>query len=412
MSTFRDYLWLKDEPYASWVDTGYLVSLIRDATSRDVLDALRAFSRRPRGAGYVGFRARVEELEALDRFDQVDRRVQFVGVADVGDGWVLMIQNNSGFLGIDEQLMRPVIDQHEVVSHFSNVNAVSRFVWWRDGARQVSFEPMLPSGDLDAAAPTAGLPIILALIPQVGGIERDSDEPRTGFFHREGAFALAERLTGVAVTKDLLESTEFTVAIAPTVPADDGKADFEALVAEILEIPPRHSLLGDRATWEEVVRLNRSWAEATIHGTFVLTDSGSGTDERAEVEFWIKPHKGSRQADREGLVAVSTPQGHWHRGPYAPDTSPEQLIAVHLRWGCSLADLLPASAPAMPTAVAGRRAWEFVLPPPWRGGHPVAVAFDARTGIVVRAETDYRTEELFGLHVDEELADDLFALPE
>jgi hypothetical protein len=209
-----------------------------------------------------------------------------------------------------------------------------------------------------------------------------------------------------------LESADFTVAIAPTVPADDGKADFEALVAKVLEVPPRHSLLGDRASWGEVVRLNRSWAEATIHGTFVLTDSGSGTEERNEAEFWIKPHKGSRQADRDGPVAVSTPQGYWHRGPYPPDTSPEQLIAVHLRWGCSLADLLPNSTPAMPTAVAGRQAWEFVHPPPWRGGRPVAVTFDARTGIVVRAETDYRTEEVTSLHVDEDLADDLFAVPE
>jgi hypothetical protein len=181
MSTFRGYLWLKDEPYASWVDTGYLVSLIGDSTSSGVLDALRAFSRRPRGAGYVGFRARVDEFELLDRFDQVNRRVQFVGVADVGDGWVLMIQNNSGFLGIDEQLVRPVIDQHEVVSHFSNINAVSRFVWWRDGERQVSFEPMLASGDLDAAAPTAGLPIILALIPQVGGINGTATSLAPGF---------------------------------------------------------------------------------------------------------------------------------------------------------------------------------------------------------------------------------------
>lgn len=51
-------------------------------------------------------------------------------------------------------------------------------------------------------------------------------------------------------------------------------------------------------------------------------------------------------------------------------------------------------------------------PPAARGGHPVAIAFDARTRIVLRAETDYRTEELTSLHVDEEPADDLFVLPE
>lgn len=406
MSTFREYLWLKDEPYATWVDNGYLVSLIREATSNDVLDALRAFNRRPHGVGYLGFGARVSEFEALELVKPMTSCAQFVGVADVGDGWVLMIQHNSDYFGIDERLMRPIIEQHEVVCHFSNVNALSRFVWWRDGECQVSFEPGIPSMDLDAAAasPTAGLPTILALIPEVGGIERDTDEPRTESFHREGAFALAERLTGVAVTKDLLESADFTVAIVPTVPDDDCTVDHD--------MPPRHSLLGDQASWGEVVRLNRSWAEATIHGTFVLTDSGSGIEEQTEVEFWVEPFGSSRQADSEGPVAISTPQGHWHRGPYAPDTWPEQLLAVQRRWGSSLADLLPDSTPATSITIAGRPAWEFVLPPEWPGGHPVAVAFDAHTGVVLRAETDHRTEELTQVALDEDFADELFDLPD
>lgn len=82
------------------------------------------------------------------------------------------------------------------------------------------------------------------------------------------------------------------------------------------------------------------------------------------------------------------------------------------RWGSSLADLLPDSTPATSTTIAGRPAWEFVLPPEWRGGQPVAVAFDAHTGVVVRAETDYRTEELTHFALDETFADELFILPE
>lgn len=406
MSTFRDYLWLKDEPYAAWVDTGYLVSLIRGSTSSAVLDALGAFNRRPHGVGFLGFGARVGEFEALELLEPMTSCAQFVGVADIGGGWVLLIQHNSEYLGIDERLMKPIIEQHEVVSHFSNVNALSRFVWWRDGESEVSFEPMMPSGELDAASasPTAGLSTVMALIPEVGGIERDSDEPRSEFFHREGAFALAERLTGVTVTKDLIESADFTVAIVPTVSDDECTVDHE--------IPPRHSLVGEQASWVEVVRLNRSWAEATIHGTFVLTDSGSGVEEQTEVEFWVERFGSSRQADSDGPVAISTPQEYWHRGPYAPDTWPERLLVVQRRWASSLVDLLPDSTPAMPTTVAGRQAWEFVLPPEWRGGHPVAVAFDARTGVVLRAETDMRTEELTQFALDEVFADELFVLPE
>ncbi|WP_414731638.1 DUF6461 domain-containing protein [Williamsia sp.] len=67
--------------------------------------------------------------------------------------------------------MRPTIEQHEVVGCFSNVDALSRFVWWRAGECQVLLEPMMPSWNLSTqrhhlaftpVAATSGLP---ALIP-------------------------------------------------------------------------------------------------------------------------------------------------------------------------------------------------------------------------------------------------------
>jgi hypothetical protein len=42
----------------------------------------------------------------------------------------------------------------------------------------------------------------------------------------------------------------------------------------------------------------------------------------------------------------------------------------------------------------------------------VAVAFDAHTGVVLRAETDHRTEELTQVALDEDFADELFDLPD
>lgn len=142
-------------------------------------------------------------------------------------------------------MFNPVIDEHEVVTHFSNINALSRFVWWRDGEQQASFEPMSPAWDLESArkSPTAESSTVLQLIPQVGGIDvEESEEPRTDFFHIEGCFALAERLTGIEVTKEMMMmmSADFTVALVPA--ADDTDASMH-------ELPPRVPLTGERATW-------------------------------------------------------------------------------------------------------------------------------------------------------------------
>lgn len=216
VSTFRDYAWIDD-----LVPDEYLVSLIRDATADGVLDALGAFSRRTRGIGFPGFITRSYEFEDLGLKEPMAMCAQTVGVADLGEGWVLMVQTASEYVGVTEELMRPIIDEHEVVSHFCNVNAVSRFVWWRDGECQISFDTLLPDWDLDRAAeqPTAGSRRVLELIEEVGGIAREEGaEPRTEFFHVPGSFALAERLTGVRLTGEVIAGAEFTVALVPTVP--------------------------------------------------------------------------------------------------------------------------------------------------------------------------------------------------
>ncbi|WP_238534823.1 DUF6461 domain-containing protein [Gordonia polyisoprenivorans] len=195
---YRDYLWFNDDEFRGWQATGHLVSLIRHATAGGILDALSAYSRRTRGIGLAGFGKRAMEFEQLGLVEPTTRDVQTVGVADIGDRWVLLIQHNSEFLGVTEQLFKPVIDNHEVVSHFSNVNAFSQFVWWRDGQQQISFEPMSPIRDLDRIrlTPTTGGETLFGLMADVGGFPlEESDEPRTDFFHIEACFALAERLT-------------------------------------------------------------------------------------------------------------------------------------------------------------------------------------------------------------------------
>ncbi len=243
---------------------------------------------------------------------------------------------------------------------------------------------------------------MLALIPEVGGIERGG-EGRTEFFHIPGAFALAERLTGVEVTQELLETAEFTVAIVPVVPDERCTMNHEA--------PASTPLLADSATWAEVVDLHRSSAMSSVHGVLTLSESGSGFDEVSHAEIWYKPSGHVRQSDADGLLAVMSPNlGHWHRRPYPPQTDPGGLMRIDSRWGRPLAELIAPQSQGTRTWVGDRLAWDFVLPPTG-GGEPVAVAFDAETGVVVRAETPYRTEELAILSVGQQFADDLFAVP-
>lgn len=401
MVTFRDYLWTDDDRYSWWIGNGYVVSLIRDTNAAEMLDALRAFPGCRRGVGLGGFGERAGEFESLGLVEPMAMCAQTVGVADVGDGWALLIQANSEYLGVSSELLASIIESHEVIGHSQDINAHSRFVWWRDGQQQISFDTLIPSWDLDRAeeSPTPGTTEVLRLISEVGGIERDTEGSRTDFFHIPGSFALAEALTGVAVTKETLETAVFTVAIVPVVPDDRCEVSHE--------LPPREPLTGAEASWSDVVRLNRSSVGSNVHGTFTQVDQ----QETYVEEIWRTPFGAVRQVDAEGLVSVTNRRGeHWHRGPYSPQTNIDWFVNIGHRWDGRLDGLIAPTSPGNKVEVSGRMAWEFDLPPGW-DGMPIAVAFDAETGVVVRAQTPQRTEALALIDVDKIFDDALFVVP-
>ncbi|WP_031332329.1 DUF6461 domain-containing protein [Williamsia sp. D3] len=195
MPTYRDYLWL-DRQYEFWTGNGYCANLIRGATPEYVLDALEAGPRRPTALGLADVALETANFHIMNLADYPNN--QIVAVTDVGNGWTLLTQQDSGYVGIDDELMAPLIAKHEVVSHYSSVNADGRFICWRDGREQISFDTLHPSHHLTANArwqPDV-YARITALINEVGGIGFDYDGTRTEFHHVEGAFALAERLPG------------------------------------------------------------------------------------------------------------------------------------------------------------------------------------------------------------------------
>jgi hypothetical protein len=138
----------------------------------------------------------------------------FFGAAGVG-GWCLIVEPN-GFMGSLPEIIKPFSADTRLVSHFSNVNAVKHFYWAEDGEIQLGFEPPFaadrygsdPDGAVEAMR-RAGLDLECGV--QSGRIFFPEDAAT-----RDGAvFALAENLTGIQLTAQLLVESTYLCAVAP-----------------------------------------------------------------------------------------------------------------------------------------------------------------------------------------------------
>ncbi|MGF0313771.1 DUF6461 domain-containing protein [Rhodococcus sp. IEGM1428] len=204
MTSYRDYLWV--EEFDFFTSDGYCLALVDASTTGDILTSLRVSDDR---LSAVGAKAALRESYDLGvQHDADGVQVQPVAIANIGDGWTMLLQA-PGFLGISDTAMSEIVMTHDVVSH-----GADRFVWWSGGVKKISFEPLLPQSDLlgvlaDRQPPESRAHIV-ALISEVGGIDLD-ETPGREFHHVAGSFALAERLTGVRITSNLLETSRFTV---------------------------------------------------------------------------------------------------------------------------------------------------------------------------------------------------------
>jgi hypothetical protein len=124
------------------------------------------------------------------------------------DGLSLMIEYN-GYLGVTDTAMLPLSRGRTVVSHYSNVNAADAFSWYCDGTVRVQFEPLF------AHCRWGSHPDELLAEMRQAGFQR-ADGPDSSYDgHTEAAFALAHRLTGVAVTSDLFATADFQCGCVP-----------------------------------------------------------------------------------------------------------------------------------------------------------------------------------------------------
>lgn len=206
MTDHRDYLWVED--FGFFTSNGYCLALIATSTPEEILASVEASDDR---LTVAGVKDAIRESSSLTERHDVDGvNTQLLTAAEMPGGWTMLLQA-SGFLGISAA-MSEIAAHHDVVAH-----GADRFMWWSQGVQRITFEPLLPQSDLlgvlaDRQASDARAEII-ALIGEVGGIDLD-ETPGREFHHVAGSFALAERLTGVRITRELLETIQFTVTVA------------------------------------------------------------------------------------------------------------------------------------------------------------------------------------------------------
>ncbi|MYQ45028.1 hypothetical protein GTW40_08140 [Streptomyces sp. SID4985] len=193
-----DYAWFEDR--LPELAEAYCVTLVRGLPPAEVL---RRLDGREESA-LTGVDAAVEAAFAL--LDRPDGARQFVAMTTVGD-WTLLIEPN-GYVGVTEDVARPASAGTAWVSHFVNINGLDYFLWAEDGVVRVGFEPMFPEERV-GSTPDELLP---AMGPMGFHFGDDSPDPDVS---SAAAFALAQHLTGVAVTPELLTETVFWCGSVP-----------------------------------------------------------------------------------------------------------------------------------------------------------------------------------------------------
>nr|WSX54138.1 DUF6461 domain-containing protein [Streptomyces sp. NBC_00974] len=195
--TGADYAWFEND--FPDIAEAYCFTLVRGLSPAELIVRLEG---RPK-APLQGIAEVVDA--AFAQYDLEDGARQLIAVTTVG-AWTLLIEPN-GYLGVTEERVLPVSAGASWVSHFVNVNAVGTFLWAENQALRLCFDPLFPE-DRWGTTPDELLDVMTRV-----GFHVDDDAPETEMdLSSPAAFALAEHLTGVAITPVLLQDTTFTCA--------------------------------------------------------------------------------------------------------------------------------------------------------------------------------------------------------
>lgn len=177
------YVWVEE-----WEGAGFCAALVAAPSARDVLSAMVPDPARPLG--------QAGDVRAWAEGQQLPHYANAVEATEVGS-WVVSFERN-GFLATRDDVLARLSDHRAAIVLFRNVNAVMRFVNARDGAVIRAFDPLL----YDSRSSWIGEPLA-----QEKGLAFGVGSPMAC------AFALAERISGVTLTREFLDSRDSWIAV-------------------------------------------------------------------------------------------------------------------------------------------------------------------------------------------------------
>jgi hypothetical protein len=199
-ATADDYLWFAGvEDLAD----GFCFTWVRGLTPQQVITAT---------GGQDLERIDWEQLVGSGDGQQAGAEQYFYGVAHVA-AWSLLIEDNGTF-GTTDDRVRPLSRGTTLVSHYRAPDGHGRLLVLEDEAVRLDFDPI--EADKIIGRATGGLaPVIDAAGFSYAQRFRSGDQTAYRTYCTAAAFALTERLTGVAMTEKLLETLTYLLASVP-----------------------------------------------------------------------------------------------------------------------------------------------------------------------------------------------------
>jgi hypothetical protein len=186
-----DYWWFKLERDLS---KGFCFTWVRGLTPKQV---------RQRLGGTELERVYWQQLVGSGDGPREPADVYYLGIGRVGD-WSLIVEDH-GDLGATERFALPLSSGTMLVSHCRAADGHARFLLAEDSAIQLDFDPRTPAMLRGTRA--------FELAPQVTAVGFGAGDD--SYTSMEATFALAERLTGIAMTQELLSQNTYLLTTVP-----------------------------------------------------------------------------------------------------------------------------------------------------------------------------------------------------
>lgn len=259
LATAADYGWIGSSfvfPYG--IEVGYTLTLVREVPPEEVL---RVMDAEPRGV-CAGVDDLIEQQQGLydesdDYWDESFIAGAFTVPGDGGD-WTVVLHFDGG-IGMRHRFLEALSAGSRAVVHSSNGGKpIHQFSWYEDGELRTSFEwPTARTG----TTPDDLVPLMHEVGFDLSGDGTD------GYLDRKSAvLALAERLSGVRLTEDLLRHSAYQLGHVPDEPAsewtsvviDITDASGERFSKEVTREQVEHAMEHHRPVPDQPIRLDEA----------------------------------------------------------------------------------------------------------------------------------------------------------